>query len=355
MKRYTVTPTPKKSVGQVVFDYTVVIVASAFIIAIIKKVFEFLYKPFYYWSLKPEELANLHMIQAIDKKKSRDARSVSFKKNLNDPMVQYRLRYIECPDNFPNQEENKEYLKWYQEWRAGNVEDPELRWAPEFYSVNSEGVISPMASSEFVSYLEMQLKVVSNQSKLLKTISKYYPELTPTIAGLTQNIEEIKNIKEEERLHNELYDKLVACGVSGGMTKYVEDMDPSQLRDAIACFKKCREFGYSDVASSVIFKVGLEPDSEMAHQIDTMATKAWVPEKLFLAVFTGEITMDEFKKFIDGILSYLSTYGLMSLFYKDSDGVTVYDLKVEECLRTAGTNKRTNQMESSLNKKVWEN
>jgi hypothetical protein len=351
MKNYTPTPTPKKSAGQTVFEYAVVIVVSAFIINLIKKFFEFLYKPFYYWSMSVEERANLHITKAKEKKAKRDKRMQTLKADERDPMVQYRLRYIEHPENYPDQKENEEYLKWYKEWREGKVEDPELRWAPEFYAGHNR------VNSEFASYLFMQAVIAQGaigQAKFLKTIREYYPELTPSFPEIMGDIRELRGIDEEARLHDELRKELVAMGVDEGMVQYVVDVDPSRIREAALCFKKCKEFGYSPATSSMIFKLGINPDSEGARFVKSLSEEALLPERVIIAVFKEEITKEDFVEIIKKLTRSIETFGTMFVFRRDQDGVSMYDDMMDEFLEQARAKKRDAKMETVLEKKAWE-
>jgi hypothetical protein len=347
MKHYVPAPTPTKSAGQTIFGYIVVIAVSAFIINIIKKFFEALYRPFYYWTLSAEELVNLHIAQAKAKKEKRDERMQALKQDESNPLVQYQLRYIEHPENYVGQVENKEYLEWYQAWRAGKVEDPELRWAPEFYV--GSGKVNP----EFVAYLELQMKIITNRSAFLRTVKNYYPELTPKFPEIQRNLEELKGLVEEKHLQEELRKELVAMGVDDGMVKYVENVEPAKIRETALYFKKCKEFGYTETACNVMFQLGIDPGSESAQAIQK-ASNAMVPDRALIACGRGEIDADDVLEIAKDLKDVIELMGPYCIFSKDERGVSVYDLRVDEIMDKARARKRRANMEASLDKKAWE-
>lgn len=93
----------------------------------------------------------------------------------------------------------------YDAWEQGEIPDPDLRWAPDVYIEELEKYLNPA----FVDYLAIQYQLNMGDPKiLLATIARYYPEFTPTMDGLREDIRLARIETEAAKLHAALVRKL---------------------------------------------------------------------------------------------------------------------------------------------------
>jgi hypothetical protein len=349
-KKMTFPTAPPKTTGQKAFDWAVTLILVGFIAYGLQKLFELLLRPFQYLLMKPEDFQELYVEKAQEKKANRDKRMELLKQDVSDPMVQYRLRYIEHPERYVNNSENKDYLIWYKEWREGKVDDPELRWAPPVY-------VEKEVNPEFISYVEFQAKLLydcGNRRPFLRVIRKFYPELTPKFPDILKDIEELKTLVEEKSLHNELYSELKSAGLTDGLIEEVVKMEPSKIQGAVQYFKKCMEFGYSDEVSMTIMEIGLEPGSEFAETTNKWMTKALIPASAMIALGKGEIEASDLEEIAQVIKDRCELFG-MSFMYSTREGNE--DCFMEECINEiinqAKKRTRSKKIDNEIGEKVW--
>ena len=324
------TSTPKTT-GQKVANVAITLILISFIAYVFEKLFLIILKPFQYLLMKSEDFQELYVEKAKEKKVNREKRIELFKQDETDPMVQYRRRYIEHPENYIGNFENEKYLQWYKDWRKGRIDDYELRWAPAVYS-NKE--LNP----EFVSYIELQaglFNACGYKKAFLKTICKFYPELTPKFPEILEDIKQFKSIIEEKNLHNELYTELKAMGISDALVKEVIKMEPSKIQESAQYFKKCSEFGYTDSVSLALMKIGADPDSETARVISEWMTKALVPARVMIALGKSEIEADDIKQIADVINETCETCGTVYAYTTREDGRCLIDDKIDKVMNQA--------------------
>jgi hypothetical protein len=345
MKKMTfVTPAPAKTTGQKVADYAITLILIAFIGYVFQKLFELLLKPFQYLLMKSEDYREIYLEKAVEKKRNRDNRIEQLRTDPSDPMVQYRLRFIECPDKYEGDSTNKKYLEWYKNWLEGRVQDPELRWAPAVY-LNKE--INP----DFVSYVGLQVDICGN--KIIGTIRKFYPELTPRFPDILEDIKRLKSMVEEKSLHTELFTELKSMGLSDVLVNELIKMEPDKIQDAARYFQKCSEFGYPDSVSLTLMESGFELGSKEAEGVVKWMTKALLPSYVISAFVKGELEVDDLEAIAKEIGFMNDTFGVMFTYGKDVNGVCPIDELIKDIMNKAGVRIRSNRMEKQIGRKAW--
>ena len=344
------TPSAPKTTGQKVADMAITLILIGFISYVFEKFFQLLLKPFLYLLMRPEDFRELYVEKALEKTENRNERAELFKQDESDPMVQYRLRYIEHPERFTADSGNEKYLRWYKDWRDGNVDDPELRWAPDVYS---EGELNP----DFVAYIGLQTKLLSicgDKKTFLKVIRKFYPELTPKFPEILEDVEELKSLMEEKHLQSELFGELKSMGISDGLVKEVMKMKPEKIQGAAQYLKKCSEFGFSDSICMTLMEMGLDPSSEMAQVVNEWMTKALVPAHVMISLGKGDIEMEDVKEIAKEIGTVCDTWGLMFAYSKrEEDGKCLIDDHIDEILNRATERTRSKKVYGKIGGRAW--
>lgn len=141
-----------------------------------------------------------------------------------------------------------EYKDWYASWLRGEVIDSELLWAPEVYDGSLKG--SKTFNENFFNYLEIQIglhRKAGMERHLEGTIRKFYPELTPDLNAIHEDIEEIRERIAARKIQKEIRAELVNTGLTEESAKIISKMDlrGKNLKSLIPVVKRFIEAGFN--------------------------------------------------------------------------------------------------------------
>jgi len=320
------TPAPQPSMAEKFKANVIFLIIGCFIMYLFTSLLEFLFKPLRI--LSGQEASDRIDKQIEEKRNNRYYRDKE--SHPNDPMEQFQLRFIEEVETFKDDPDNEIYYIWFQEWKKGNVIDSKLRWTPNV--LDNKGRMR----SNFIKYMKIQLALHKKASPLMKmlftnTIHKYYPELSPNLRNLEEDLaqygEEV-SIKDAEK---ELRESIKTFGLPKDVAKYLskKDIDAATLRKEALFLKKCIEGGYNGEVS--IFALENNISEETGWKVlNGVINDLGLPGKVAIALMKEEITGDQLTDLAVTIKGYRDDWGLD--FYSEDPsrpGQTHYDSVVD--------------------------
>jgi len=301
-------------------------------------------------STKPEDIANKIIADFNKRVAKRDAWLARVTADKNDPMHQFQLRFIQ--KEVKKDDDNETYFAWYKMWKAGSVLDTQLRWAPSVYA--EDGTVRP----NFVDYVEIQMDLHKKQSLLtrslfLSSIRARFPELTPTMDGLKQDIKGYRGETYEADVKAELKVELDKFGLPEALSNYLADKDvaPECLRKEAEFLKKCTEFGCHPEVAVCMLENKVEPDTIGAEVIRSMLLDHMLPDFVVRKVLKGELTPEEITEVADKAASLRENFGL-AIFEEDASGNIMYDELLKNFINELTTNKRLRKVDAVCSKKL---
>lgn len=296
-------PTPPVSESDRLTGNLIFVVVAVFIFYLFNSFLKFILSPFKVVTLK--EAAEKVNAKIGEKRIARWKRQLS---DPNDPMAQFHLRFVEKPDEYKGDADNEPYYAWFKEWKAGNIIDSDLRWAPSVFDDELE--IRP----NFIHYMKIQLDLHKKASLVSKmrffnTISKYYPELSATLRGLEEDLAQYDAELDEAEAEKVLQEEIQAFGLPKDIAEYLaySDLNAKGLRDAALYFKECIEAGASSDIAVCAFENRIKIN-ESSLQIIGHMERLNLPDELGIEVLKGNITPEQLIEIADQADSYRDLY-----------------------------------------------
>ena len=220
--------------GDVIF-----FIIAFFIIYLFTSFLNFLFRPLK--ALSAKEAAD-KVDEKIEEKRTNRLLKKTIGNLPEDPMEQFYLRFVDKPGDYRRDTDNEAYFAWFQEWKAGNIIDSNLIWAPDILDEHGE------IRENFIHYMKIQLTLHKKASLLKRmqftnTIFRFYPELSASMRGLEEDLAqygaEIDEVNAEALLEKEIR----AFGLSQELAEYLADKDinAQKLREEAVFLKACTE------------------------------------------------------------------------------------------------------------------
>lgn len=334
MKRGSQIQIPKRSVGESVRSDIITVVMSCALFYLISSIFKAIFSPLKYLTMSREQIDEEEIQKAQQKIARRNYRLTEFRDNPNDPLNVYASN----PGDV-------DYAEWFRQYKAGNIEDPDLRWAPDVYR-------DKKISGEFLNYIERQTEILSgmNRSRFLVTVRKYYPELTPSFNGIRNDVASLRERIRERDLRDQLGNEIRKLGVPERIARKMSasDMGIEQMTDRARAIKDCIERGYCEGASECIVDNHIDAGSEDARIVNEIMSN-YLPASLALAYIRDEINTGQLKEISDIAAALISNFGMMYAFDRAESGKTVLVELVEYEI-----DKRRKENRKKSVKAVWE-
>jgi len=346
MKKLVPLEGPRKTVGDQFIENIAFVLIAGFAAWLIERLITYLFSPIAPISRKEvrEELER-KVVESISKREYRLDRIAL---NELDPMHQFQVRFIINPEQHKDDPDNEKYYAWYRSWKAGEVIDTTLRWAPPMY--DDDGLIK----ANFLDYLALQKKMHVNTSKgmwFLLTIHEYYPEFTPSWEGLDEDIvgyrAEVQEVTTKDTLVKE----------AGLPKEFIEELDelhlsPGRIPRAVEFLRTCHEFGYDAITSIVMYDNNVKPGSPEVEVVQKILFTLHLPRKAVTMCLRHEIDSDDLVYLTEKYTEARDLFG--SMFYSVPEGHTrpmcyiVFDEYVSEL--TAA--RRARRVERICGKKI---
>jgi hypothetical protein len=269
--------------GDVIF-----FIVGFFIIHLFVKLLDFFFSPLKAFSAK--EAAD-----KVDEKIEEKRRNRFHKRrkiDLNDPMEQFYLRFVENPLEYKEDTENEVYFAWFNAWKKGKIIDSDLRWAPD---ILDGGEIR----DNFIHYMKIQLALHKKASFLRKmqftnTIFRFYPELSANLKRLEEDLAQYDSEIKDEKAESELEEEIKTFGLPELLAKYLaeKDINAKALRNEAIFLKSCSKKGYCP--DTCIFAVENNITNEDALKtVEIMVKEMGLPSKVVMAFFRREINGEQ--------------------------------------------------------------
>lgn len=331
-------PSPSKSAKQAFVENALFMIVGCTILWVAGKFFDFLFKPLRISTFGE----SIDEVKALMSKKQakREIRLNKLAEDASDPMSQFSLRFLEKPELFRGRSENAKYRAWYDEWKKGNVIDSTLRWAPRCLAEDRE-TLRP----NFIKYMKIQLDLHKRASWyrrniFLQTISKYYPEFSPSFKGLETDLTNYESESVERRLIKELENQTNTL-LPEELTKYLidQDLSPTKFKKLTLVLKGYSDQGFCPGACicAVENKIRNTSHIEMIHKV---VSELKLPARVGLAYVKGEIDGDELSELALTLNELLEKYGEGAFYENEKNGVCLYDGYLDSYLQNYKSKKR---------------
>lgn len=301
-------PTPQTSSAERIKANIIFLIIAGFILYLFSAFLKFIFSPLKV--LSPRETADKVNAKIEGKRLKR-----LLKRRIDhpdDPMNQFYLRFIDKPEEFENDPDNELYLEWFETWKKGLVIDSILRWAPDLLDNDGESI-----RPNFIQYMKIQLVLHKKASLLQKmqftnTIFRFYPEFSPTLRGLEEDLAQYESENEEDAAVKELREEIQAFGLSEDLAEYLieKDINAKTLKAEVVILKKWAEKGYNTEAC--IAAVENDFNDENAVKIVDIITSEPVclPTRVAIARIREEIDDDQLNEIIYSIKDLCETWGI---------------------------------------------
>ena len=300
-------------------------VVGFFILLVFHQILEFIFKPLRIISQKD---LNKEIDKQIEQK--RYERSLRQIDDVNDPMYQFKLRFVDEPKRYKRDPNNKTYEEWFKQWKKGNIIDSDLRWAPDV--LGDDGEIRP----NFIQYMKIQWDLHRKASFIkrgifLRTIYKYYPELTPSMRGIENDLAHYNNEIDENRVETELLNEIQKFGLPERAAEYLvnKDINAETLRQEALFLKKNIEIGHAlESCICAIEEDWLNKDSEVLEvslKVLDLCVQKGLSAKVGVALLNKEITNDDVTELLDKSRGLLELHDDDAFEFIPNKGKTIYD------------------------------
>lgn len=347
---------PKKSVGEQMMEDLFTIAIVSFIIYVICGFFKILFYPVTWLFKTSRELHEEDIQKALQKKQAREQYLLQIRSDPNDPMNVYLERFTENPEEYKGDPLNDDYLEWYLHWRNGDILDSRMRWAPDVYvKINGKNTIN----GEFARYLEIQYELHkeagwASRHCFLQTIRKYFPEVTPKMSVMWDDIEALKDRAKTRELKAELSDEIRKFGISEEVSEQLcnQNISGKEIMKKARVIKKCIERGYSQSASLFIANQGYKPDSEKAEGANELLNNG-CPDFVAEEYIEGNITDEETKGIARFMKAAIELYG-ERIYDIGSSGDTLLREAIRERLDEVKAEHRKKEIEEKAGRAAWQ-
>jgi len=337
---------PRKTAGEQLRSDMFAVIITCSLVHLISVFFKALFSPLRYLTMSREQIEREEFASSRKKIEARELRTLGFRQDESDPLIQYTARFIESPEAYAGEEENDTYRQWHEDWSKGYVVDADLRWAPDVYK---GGSFNPA----FLNYLELQLGNLRGLQKgvFVNTIRKYYPEFTADLSVISDEIEQLRKRSTERELRNELEAKIRKFGLTEKCARELAGagLTAQETVNRAKVVKRCLEKDFIQSASLCIAENGIDPDSDDASMVNYLMSNAFLPRSVVISFIRKEIDEKQVEKLISFASTTIETLGSNYLFTK-SNGTCAFEALMNEKLNELKTN--TRRMNSA--KAVWE-
>lgn len=322
MKDYRTLHQPKKSLNTQFREDVIFIIIGCFIIYLFERFFNFLFSPLRTFSNEEIETQLEEKIEM--KRDAREKRLKRIDKTETDPMYQFQSRFIEHPEDFENDPDNRAYKEWFMEWKKGNIIDSTLRWAPNIFICHEQ------MNPAFIEYMKIQLDLHKKASLIRRlqfnnTIFKYYPELSPGLKNLENDLANYEAEIVEHNMQEKLQDEIQKFGLPENIAEYLvhKDLNPSELKKVAEFMKRNLEKGISSEVCIYAHDQQLKDDAITAIHLITDGTG--LPARVGHAFLRKEITIDETKELYEFMQHVMESYGNDIYSIPEGKNKTIYD------------------------------
>lgn len=325
-------PSSGKKLSEQFRENVTFIIIGTFILYYIGMFFEFLFQPLLS-SGTPKETEKRIRDKIREKQRARERIKDFYKNDVNDPIYQFKLRFIENPDKYKKDINTQIYYDWFQEWKNGNVLDSNLRWAPSVYDNSGE------MKKNFIDYMKIQFELHKKESLFkrfifINTINKYYPEFSASMNGLEQDLSCYNEEITENNLQRQLRNAIQKYGLPEEISEYIieKDFPVEKLEETAKTFKKYIEKGISSDCSIYVLENNITDINEII-AINDFAEKTALPFRVGLAYIRNQINTDSVNKIVELMMLAIESYGPSIYDYLPSEHTTPYDGFIDEYLR----------------------
>lgn len=342
-----------KSLGAQLQEDVIFIVIGCFIIYVITGIFKVIFFPFRYLLMSNAQLEEEDIQKALQKARNRDFYLAEYDSNPSNPLYQYRQRFLENPERYENDPDNEVYMEWYKAWKAGQIMDTKLCWAPNVYiKRDHKRYINP----DFLNYFELQFELHQGfilRTAFLNTVRKYFPEFTPTSSGIRNDLEGLRYRSQEKHLYYTIVDEVVKLGLPEDIAKKLSKMDLSgiELKDLVGKVKKGIEHDLHPETAIFAAKRGFAPDSDEAILADKLF-KSVLPEPIIAAYFDGKIDNKDTMVLIEKSQSVRDILGL-GAFRTDENGKYPHREILMEEMRKLAAKHRSDVINMEIGDAAW--
>lgn len=332
MKKYN-TSRPKKSQAEKVRGDIFFFIIGCFIFYLFERIFSFILSPLQTPSRR--EVKERLMEKTIEKVKAREERLERISNTESDPMYQFSLRFVDQPEKYRDDPDNKVYKEWFEEWKKGNIIDSTLRWAPDIFNnsldnINFEDYLNSPINPVFIKYMKIQWALhkkapLKNRLQFSNTIYKFYPELSPNLKSLENNLAGYEAEYIEKDMVSELQGEIQKFGLPEDISEYLanKDLTPADLRRAAKLFKSHIENGLSSETCIYAYEHDLDKDQAVA--INMIIKETGLPARVGYAFLKNDLTMEEVLE-LYSFMEYMSeSYGSDLYSVPNGKNKTVYD------------------------------
>lgn len=326
-------PKPGKSISQQFQEGITFVIIGSFIIHYIGMFFEFLFSPLMS-SGNPEDIEEKILEKIEQKQNDREIKRILYKRIVNDPMYQFKLRFIKEPDKYNNDPNNNLYNEWFKEWKNGNVIDSHLRWAPSVYERPDK------IARNFIDYLKIQWDLHKNtvfkKWIFYDTINKYYPEFTPSEKGLEKDLAHYELEVNESELQSELQYEIQKFGLPPDIAQYFieKDIPAEELEQTAVFMKQLIEKGIRSDICIYTYENNIT-NVQVAHVINEFVKATSLPARVGFAFIKQEVNKDDVNKIMETLNFTIETYGKSIFDYIEGTEKTAYDDLIDGCLEEA--------------------
>ena len=316
------TPAPQPSMGEIFKANVIFLIVGCFILYLFTSLLEFLFKPLKI--LSRQEASDRIDGQVEEKRHNRYLRDKE--SHPDDPMEQFRLRFVDEMETYKDDTDNEIYYVWFQEWRKGNVIDSRLRWAPNVLDDNDE------MRDNFIQYMKIQLALHKKASLLKKmlfttTIHKYFPELSPNLRNLEEDLAQYNEEIREKDSEDELQNEIKIFGLPEGAAEYLskKNINAKTLKEEAIFLKRCIEGGFDSEVSICALENNITEETGWK-VIDGVINNLYLPGKVAVALIKEEITGDQLTDLATTMVDFCVDWG-HEIYTEDPSrpGQTHYD------------------------------
>lgn len=276
-------------------------ILCAIIIYVFVTIIEWFCAPFYRKTTR-----NDYRQRIENKQDAREEYLEQIANDLNDPMYQYQIRFLEEVSTYRRDPDNKVYASWYESWKKGEVLDTTLRWVPVMYTESDE------MTPEFVAYMKIQYFLHKDRAgfldriKFMRTIRKYYPEFSATYRGMGEDLARYCSIITEYDMEETLRKEIKKFGLPDDYVDYLleQEVSPKELREAALFFRDCvaegirLEAAVTSYTNKAILSEAIAIEKSLKTFDETFDQKS-LPARVVLAYIRQEATLEQVEKLME--------------------------------------------------------
>lgn len=301
---YHIPERPKKSLAQETKEMAIFAVIMVGILCALQWLVGLIGKPFLCLFDGERKKFERRINKESDKIFEREALRKSYENSSSNPLYQYMQRFVLNARQYKGDVDNKEYKEWFKCFKAGNIIDSNLHWAPDVYKTYGDESVE--ISLEFLTYLDRQVVLHENGSAeerkiFMATLRNYYPEFESNFKNLQDEIAEYRITVKEKEAHEEFVlvmdDNGIPRSIAEELKKETHNSKTLKLRISIA--KEWLDAGYGIKTASFGARNNYAPGDELAPVIDKMIT-VFNSEIAALSLIRGDLSIEQVSEFLKG-------------------------------------------------------